>query len=52
MEASDFKRKVEDAMKLLSGNDGSSANSGVGFFIGDMEELFEEWQREYHECSM
>ncbi len=53
MKASEFKQKVEEpARTLLANHDGPSANTGVGFFIAEMEELFEEWQAEKHECSM
>jgi len=52
VEAKEFKQRVEEAMKLLSDYNGPSANTGVGFFIGDMEDLFEEWQSEEHEYGM
>jgi hypothetical protein len=51
MEASEFKKVVEEAMKSLSNSDGPSSNTGIGFFIADMEELFSEWESEEHKCS-
>jgi len=52
MEASEFRQRVKEAMDLLQDNDGESANTGVAFFISDMQELIEEWEAEDHPCSM
>jgi len=53
MEASEFKKRADELVKTyLSNTDGPSANSGVGFFIGDMEQLFEEWDAEEHKYSI
>ena len=52
MEASEFKSKVEKLYENLSNFDGPFASSGVGFFIGDIQELIEEWESEEHEYSM
>lgn len=53
MEASDFWRKVEKAVESCGqSGDGKSQNTGVGFFIGDMEDIIEEWRSEEHEYGM
>jgi hypothetical protein len=52
MTASEFKKRVNQAMDVLSSGDGPSANCGVGFFIGDMNDLISEWESEDHEYSM
>jgi hypothetical protein len=49
MEASEFKKKVDESLHLLSDHDGPTQNSGVSFFISDMTELFLEWESEKHE---
>ena len=52
MEAAEFKERAKKAMGMLADHDGPSANTGVGFFIQDMQELIEEWESENHQCSM
>jgi hypothetical protein len=52
MEASEFKERVEKLVANLASGNGGFANCGVGFFIGDMNELIEEWESEEHEYSM
>ena len=52
MEASEFRKRVEELVDNLASGDGSFANTGVDIFIADMSELIEEWESEEHECSM
>ena len=53
MEASEFKKRVDDLCReFLSDRDGPSANSGVGFFISDIESLIDEWNSEDHKFSL
>ena len=52
MEANEFKKRAKEAVNLMWDSDGPSANSGVVFFISDIQELIEEWESEEHEYSM
>ena len=51
MNARDFKERVEKSLTLLSDGNDKHANTGVAFFIGDMEDLIEEWRTEEHETG-
>jgi len=53
MTASEFEKRIEKITKECLGNgDGASANCGVGFWIGQVEELIEEWESEEHQYKM
>lgn len=53
MTAQEFWRRVECSIQYCrtSGNEGHD-NSGVGFFISDIEQIIEEWNTEKHEFSL
>ncbi|KKL69252.1 hypothetical protein LCGC14_2116790 [marine sediment metagenome] len=45
MTPEEFKERLEKAEKELIGK--YPDKNGIGFFIGDMYELFEEWEKEH-----
>ena len=44
----EFFEAVKDLLKQFEGDD----NTGVGFFIADMEKLMDEWEEENHEYKI